>query len=70
MKNNISYQKYPEMMDTQKQYILEKQPHYVITKGTLSLEHRTLIEENYRLIDQHTQKYQTKQVTYLLYERK
>lgn len=70
MKNNLSYQKYPEMMDQQKKYVQEKQPNFVIAKSTLSLVHRNEIEKNYQLIAQHTQKYQTKQVTYLLYERK
>lgn len=70
MKNNISYQKYPEMMDQQREYVREKQPNFVIAKSTLSLVHRNEIEKNYQLIAQHTQKYQTKQVTYLLYERK
>lgn len=70
MKNNISYYKYPEMMDEQKRYIKEGLPHYVIIKSDLSLIHKLAIEKNYRLIDSHTQKYQTRTVTYLLYERK
>lgn len=70
MKNNISYQKYPEMMDQQKKYVEEKKPHFVIIKESLSFTHRKVIEKNYQLIQKHTQKYQTRQVTYLLYERK
>ena len=69
MKNNISYQKYPEMMDSQKEYVLNKIPHYVITKASIPIEYRHIIEKNYHLIKQKNQKYQTKMITYLLYER-
>lgn len=70
MKNNISYKKYPEMMNSQNEYIRQKKPHYVVTKNNLSSKTIKFIEKNYRLVDIYTQKYQTKKVTYLLYERK
>lgn len=70
MKNNISYQKYPEMMNSQKEYVKQKNPHYVVIKNTLSSDSVRLIEQNYKLIDKYSQRYQTKKITYLLYERK
>lgn len=70
MKNNISYENYPEMMDTQKEYIIEELPDFVIIKNTLSLKNKKVIEEHYERVDQYTQRYQTKIVTYILYQRK
>ncbi len=81
MKNNIDYERYPEMMDQQRAYIREKKPHFVILqkesvidriallkKGNV-LDELPSISKDYKLIDYHTQRYQTKMVTYFLYER-
>lgn len=68
MKNNISYKNYPKMLDEQINYIKNKQVLYVVTKESATYrKYKNEIESNYLLIDQFTQKYQNKNVTYYLY---
>ena len=68
MKNNISYKNYPKMLDEQINYIKNKQELYVVTKESATYrKYKNEIESNYLLIDQFTQKYQNKNVTYYLY---
>lgn len=69
MKNNIDYERYPEMMDEQKSYIREKKPHFVVTQKENPVGLPTF-SKDYKLIDSHTQRYQTRTMTYFLYERK
>ncbi len=70
MKNNIDYERYPEMMDEQRAYIRQKKPHFVILQKENMTGQLPSISKDYKLIDYHTQRYQTKMVTYFLYERR
>ena len=65
MRNNLSYKNFPIMYDTQKSYVKENLPHYVITKK----KYQFLANLHYKIIKEQTQKYETKMVTYYLYER-
>lgn len=65
MRNNFSYENYPEMYDEQKRYVLQNRPHYVVTRTNYIF----LSENNYKLISSFRQKYESKYHVYYLYER-
>lgn len=65
MKNNISNEKYPEMMREQERYLKEDKPTFVVTKRK-----ETKLDENYEIISNYTQKYEDMMITYYLYKLK
>lgn len=68
MKNNISYQNFPQMLDGQYEYVKNNKPDFVIIKGNAVVGRlKCLLDKNYELVNTHEQEYQQKQVTYRLY---
>lgn len=69
-RNNVKYEVYPNIMDSQRKYIQNKEVDYVITKNNVKKKDLKQIEENYEKIDSHTQEYEGKMVTYSLYRKR
>lgn len=68
MKNNISYQSFPQMLDGQYEYVKNTKPDFVIVKGSVVVGRlKRLLDKNYELVSTHEQEYQQKKVTYRLY---
>lgn len=65
MKNNFSYENFPEMYEEQKRYVLQNRPHFVTTRTNFLF----LEENNYKLIKSFRQKYEDEYHVYYLYER-
>lgn len=65
MRNNFSYENYPEMFDEQKRYVKQNRPHYVVTRTNYAF----LEEENYKIIESFRQRYEDEYHVYYLYER-
>lgn len=70
MKNNISYENYPEMLDGQLEYIEKVSPEFVIIKNKPFGRIKKILSQKYEKISTHSQKYQKKDVTYTLYRIK
>lgn len=69
-RNNIIYELFPNNTNEQIRYIKEKQTDYVIINNELSTEELKILNDNYNLIDSHTQQYEEYIRTYYLYEKK
>lgn len=65
MKNNFSYENFPEMYEEQKRYVLQNRPHFVVSRTNFLF----LSENNYTLIKSFRQKYEDEYHVYYLYER-
>ncbi len=65
MKNNFSYENFPEMYEEQKRYVLQNRPHFVVTRTNFLF----LNENNYKLVKSMRQKYEDEYHVYYLYER-
>lgn len=71
MKNNIPYQNYPEMMNTQDYYVKERLFDFIVIKGSLSRRKKEFISQYYEMVSSHTQTNNLSQtITYILYQRK
>ncbi len=70
MKNNINYNLYPNNADEQRKYVENKLVDYVIASDKIKNIDKEILEQNYRLILTHKQRYEEKYRTYYLYEKK
>ena len=74
MRQNVDYQRYPEILDSQNRYIEEKVTNFVVVReyfGNLGY-HDTLthLNQNYQLIAKHEQQFEHMDFVYFLYQRK
>jgi len=68
MRNNIPYENYPEMMDSQLKYIENGEIDFVIIRNGVKGKIEMLLNGKYKLIKTKEQLYQQKKYTYYLYE--
>ncbi len=74
MRQNVDYQRYPEILDSQNRYIEKKVTNFVVVReyfGNLGY-HDTLtdLNQNYQLIAKHEQQFEHMDFVYFLYQRK
>jgi putative teichoic acid/polysaccharide glycosyl transferase len=69
-KNNIKYHLFPQNIDSQRKYVKEKRTDYVVTTNKISKKDLKILNENYKLIASHKQKYEGHLKTYYLYEKR
>lgn len=69
-KNNIKYHLFPQNIDSQRKYVKEKRTDYVITTNKTSKKDLKILNENYKLVASHKQKYEGHLKTYYLYEKR
>lgn len=74
MKQNIPYDKFPQIMDSQNRYIKEKQVMFIITRSKPQINPKDIkipnLKENYQLITSHEQYFEGRNVVYSLWKRK
>ena len=69
-KNNIKYHLFPQNINSQRKYVKEKRTDYVVTTNKISKKDLKILNENYKLIASHKQKYEGHSKTYYLYEKR
>ncbi len=69
-KNNVNYNQFPNNIDNQREYVNKKTTDYVITTNNIDEISLTILENNYTLINQFEQIYESKKITYYLYKVK